>query len=127
MRSRKRSDSQTTTGSVVEASREKEEKEGKKKGGRCGDATIQRRTASLLHKQLNQLGPSKSHRYDMRLGQQLDGFDRPWHALAGTCFPMCKGADLTTCNHPPRIFTGCSNLVMDLQADAVLRVFQDGL
>ena len=32
MRSRKRSDSQTTTGSVVEASWEKKEKEGKKKG-----------------------------------------------------------------------------------------------
>jgi len=59
---------------------------------------------------------------------------RPWHALQAQSFSMThaqtseRGAaapGLRECAY--RIFAGCPNLVMDLQVDAVLGVFQRGL
>ncbi|KAJ7061031.1 armadillo-type protein [Mycena amicta] len=58
---------------------------------------------------------------------------RPWHALQALAFSMAQGEAGGTV--PPqalresayRTFAGCPNLVMDLQTDAVLGVFQRGL
>jgi hypothetical protein len=55
------------------------------------------------------------------------GHGRPWHALQAQSFAMCKSADPSARECAFRIFSGCPNLVMDLQTDAVLRVLQDGL
>lgn len=55
------------------------------------------------------------------------GRGRPWHALQAQSFAMCKSADPTARECAFRIFSGCPNLVMDLQTDAVLRVLQEGL
>jgi hypothetical protein len=55
------------------------------------------------------------------------GRGRPWHALQAQSFAMCKSADPSARECAFRIFSGCPNLVMDLQTDAVLRVLQDGL
>ncbi|KAJ7185708.1 armadillo-type protein [Mycena filopes] len=66
---------------------------------------------------------------------------RPWHALQALAFDMTQaglpGASgtLSTQTVAPeslresayRVFAGCPNLVMDLQTDAVLGVFQRGL
>ncbi|KAJ7666061.1 armadillo-type protein [Mycena polygramma] len=66
---------------------------------------------------------------------------RPWHALQALAFNMTQagqpGANetLSTQTVAPeslresayRVFAGCPNLVMDLQTDAVLGVFQRGL
>lgn len=66
---------------------------------------------------------------------------RPWHALQALAFEMTQaglpGASgtLSTQNVAAeslresayRVFAGCPNLVMDLQTDAVLGVFQRGL
>jgi hypothetical protein len=59
---------------------------------------------------------------------------RPWHALQAQTFSMTHtqgtegavdGAGQRESAY--RIFAGCPNLVMDLQIDAVLGVFQRGL
>ncbi|KAF7325964.1 hypothetical protein MKEN_00447300 [Mycena kentingensis (nom. inval.)] len=58
---------------------------------------------------------------------------RPWHALQALAFSMAQGEAGNAV--PPaalresayRTFAGCPNLVMDLQTDAVLGVFQRGL
>ncbi|TFK20034.1 ARM repeat-containing protein [Coprinopsis marcescibilis] len=59
---------------------------------------------------------------------------RPWHALQAQSFTMTQvpgnetgagGAGLRESAY--RVFAGCPNLVMDLQTDAVLSVFQKGL
>ncbi|KAF6749808.1 armadillo-type protein [Ephemerocybe angulata] len=54
---------------------------------------------------------------------------RPWHALQAQTFTMTQqgagGAGLRESAY--RVFAGCPNLVMDLQTDAVLQVFQKGL
>jgi hypothetical protein len=55
------------------------------------------------------------------------GRGRPWHALQAQSFAMCKSADPSARECAFRIFSGCPNLVMDLQTDAVLRVLQEGL
>ena len=55
------------------------------------------------------------------------GRGRPWHALQAQSFAMCKSADPIARECAFRIFSGCPNLVMDLQTDAVLRVLQEGL
>lgn len=55
------------------------------------------------------------------------GRGRPWHALQAQSFAMCKNVDPTSRECAFRIFSGCPNLVMDLQTDAVLRVHQEGL
>ncbi|KAJ7031912.1 hypothetical protein C8F04DRAFT_1185376, partial [Mycena alexandri] len=70
------------------------------------------------------------------------GDGRPWHALQALAFEMTQaglpGASgtLSTQNvatgksarkRAYRVFAGCPNLVMDLQTDAVLGVFQRGL
>jgi len=59
---------------------------------------------------------------------------RPWHALQAQTFSMthAQGADRGVDGAGQResayrIFAGCPNLVMDLQIDAVLGVFQRGL
>lgn len=57
---------------------------------------------------------------------------RPWHALQAQAFTMTQldGPDHTNADMREsayRIFAGCPNLVMDLQTDAVLGVFQKGL
>ncbi|KAF9218740.1 ARM repeat-containing protein [Gyrodon lividus] len=51
----------------------------------------------------------------------------PWHALQAQTFTMTQtaGAGFRECAF--RVFSGCPNLVMDLQTDAVLSVFQKGL
>jgi len=59
---------------------------------------------------------------------------RPWHALQAQSFSMAQaqgegggviGAEMRESAY--RVFAGCPNLVMDLQTDAVLAVFQRGL
>ncbi|KAH9996969.1 ARM repeat-containing protein [Russula compacta] len=55
------------------------------------------------------------------------GRGRPWHALQAQSFAMCKNVDPSSRECAFRIFSGCPNLVMDLQTDAVLRVHQEGL
>ncbi|KAJ7512803.1 armadillo-type protein [Mycena galericulata] len=65
---------------------------------------------------------------------------RPWHALQALAFNMTQAgqpgaSDTLSTNVSPenlresayRVFAGCPNLVMDLQTDAVLGVFQRGL
>ncbi|KAJ7906329.1 armadillo-type protein [Mycena leptocephala] len=66
---------------------------------------------------------------------------RPWHALQALAFNMTQAGQpgasgtLSTQTVAPeglresayRVFAGCPNLVMDLQTDAVLGVFQRGL
>jgi hypothetical protein len=67
---------------------------------------------------------------------------RPWHALQALAFDMTQAGQpgaassaLETQGVAPeglresayRVFAGCPNLVMDLQTDAVLGVFQRGL
>jgi hypothetical protein len=52
---------------------------------------------------------------------------RPWHALQAQAFAMAQGADPGLREAAFRVFAGCPNLVMDLQTDAVLGVFQKGL
>lgn len=59
---------------------------------------------------------------------------RPWHALQAQAFSMTQ-VQTTDRGLPPtalresafRVFAGCPNLVLDLQTDAVLGVFQRGL
>ncbi|TRM64570.1 armadillo-type protein [Schizophyllum amplum] len=59
---------------------------------------------------------------------------RPWHALQALSFSMTgEGGDTSVSQSPAHresayaIFAGCPNLVLDLQTDAVLRVFLYGL
>jgi importin-5 len=52
---------------------------------------------------------------------------RPWHALQAQVFTITQGPDPGLREAAYRIFAGCPNLVMDLQTDAVLGVFQRGL
>ena len=59
---------------------------------------------------------------------------RPWHALQALAFSMAgEGGDANVAQTPAHresaytIFAGCPNLVLDLQTDAVLRVFLRGL
>ncbi|KAF7316133.1 hypothetical protein MIND_00131400 [Mycena indigotica] len=58
---------------------------------------------------------------------------RPWHALQALVFSMAQGeaggaVPLEALRESAyRTFSGCPNLVMDLQTDAVLGVFQRGL
>lgn len=59
---------------------------------------------------------------------------RPWHALQAQAFSMAQvmGPDggasgVGMRENAYRVFAGCPNLVMDLQTDAVLGVFQRGL
>lgn len=60
---------------------------------------------------------------------------RPWHALQAQAFSMAQvqndtanGASAAGLRESAyRVFAGCPNLVMDLQTDAVLGVFQRGL
>jgi importin-5 len=54
------------------------------------------------------------------------GRGRPWHALQAQSFTMSQ-AGLSSRESAFRVFAGCPNLVMDLQIDAVLAVFQRGL
>jgi uncharacterized protein YoaH (UPF0181 family) len=52
---------------------------------------------------------------------------RPWHALQAQAFSMCQSQNAGLRDGAYRVFAGCPNLVMDLQTDAVLGVFQKGL
>jgi hypothetical protein len=59
---------------------------------------------------------------------------RPWHALQAQAFNMAQIQSTESGISPAgmresahRVFAGCPNLVMDLQTDAVLGVFQRGL
>ena len=59
---------------------------------------------------------------------------RPWHALQAQAFSMTHSQTSERGEAAPalretayRVFAGCPNLVMDLQVDAVLSVFQRGL
>jgi hypothetical protein len=52
---------------------------------------------------------------------------RPWHALQAQAFSMCQSQNGGLREGAYRVFAGCPNLVMDLQTDAVLGVFQKGL
>lgn len=59
---------------------------------------------------------------------------RPWHALQAQAFSMThsqtseRGQVATASRETAyRVFAGCPNLVMDLQVEAVLSVFQRGL
>ena len=55
------------------------------------------------------------------------GHGRLWHALQAQSFAMCKNAEPSVRKSTSRIFSGCPDLVMGLQTDAVLRVLQEGL
>ena len=52
---------------------------------------------------------------------------RPWHALQAQAFNMTQTAEAGFRECAFRVFSGCPNLVIDLQTDAVLSVFQKGL
>ncbi|KAK0240872.1 armadillo-type protein [Armillaria nabsnona] len=52
---------------------------------------------------------------------------RPWHALQAQVFSMARDQDPSMRDTAYRVFSGCPNLVMDLQTDAVLNVFRNGL
>lgn len=59
---------------------------------------------------------------------------RPWHTLQAQAFSMAQAqgevggvSGASSRESAYRIFAGCPNLVMDLQTDAVLAVFQRGL
>lgn len=53
---------------------------------------------------------------------------RPWHALQAQTFSMTQATEAAGLRESAyRVFAGCPNLVMDLQTDAVLGVFQRGL
>ncbi|KAJ3514366.1 hypothetical protein NMY22_g14756 [Coprinellus aureogranulatus] len=52
---------------------------------------------------------------------------RPWHALQAQVFTMANQPQAGLRESAYRVFAGCPNLVMDLQTDAVLQVFQRGL
>ena len=58
---------------------------------------------------------------------------RPWHALQAQAFSMIQSQSSTQDGSPAlresafRVFSGCPNLVMDLQTDAVLNVLGRGL
>ncbi|EGO00640.1 hypothetical protein SERLA73DRAFT_166917 [Serpula lacrymans var. lacrymans S7.3] len=52
---------------------------------------------------------------------------RPWHALQAQTFSMTQTGETGFRECAYRVFAGCPNLVMDLQTDAVLSVFQKGL
>jgi hypothetical protein len=55
------------------------------------------------------------------------GRGRPLRALQAQSSAMCKNAEPSARKCTSRIFSGYPNLVMGLQTDAVLRVFQEGL
>ncbi|KAF8161678.1 armadillo-type protein [Crassisporium funariophilum] len=55
------------------------------------------------------------------------GRGRPWHALQAQAFGMTGVGGAGMRESAYRIFAGCPNLVMDLQVEAVLGVFQRGL
>ncbi|KAG0701167.1 ARM repeat-containing protein [Suillus ampliporus] len=52
---------------------------------------------------------------------------RPWHALQAQTFTMTQTGEVGFRECAYRLFSGCPNLVMDLQTDAVLTVFRKGL
>ncbi|KAH0825819.1 armadillo-type protein, partial [Lanmaoa asiatica] len=52
---------------------------------------------------------------------------RPWHALQAQAFSMTHTTEAGFRECAFRVFSGCPNLVIDLQTDAVLSVFQKGL
>jgi importin-5 len=58
---------------------------------------------------------------------------RPWHALQAQAFSMIQSQGPNQDGSPAlresafRVFSGCPNLVMDLQTDAVLKVLGRGL
>ncbi|KDQ51416.1 hypothetical protein JAAARDRAFT_185002 [Jaapia argillacea MUCL 33604] len=52
---------------------------------------------------------------------------RPWHALQAQAFGMVQSHDANAREAAFIVFAGCTNLIMDLQTDAVLGVLQKGL
>lgn len=52
---------------------------------------------------------------------------RPWHALQSQVFGMADAHDPVAREAAFRVFAGCPNLVMDLQAENVMGSFQKGL
>ncbi|GBE80930.1 Importin subunit beta-3 [Sparassis crispa] len=52
---------------------------------------------------------------------------RPWHSLQAQSFSMVDSSDPITREAAFKVFSGCPNLVMDLQTDAVVGVLQKGL
>lgn len=52
---------------------------------------------------------------------------RPWHMLQQEAFNMTQKPDAGAREAAYRVFSGCPNLVMDLQPGVVLRIFQQGL
>lgn len=97
----------------------------------------------LLHSLAHEPSPSvrpKSVDTVCDLANQSMNRGRPWHALQAQIFSMAQQGESGDAIIMPgavkpellresayRVFTGCPNLVMDLQTDAVLSVFQRGL
>lgn len=97
----------------------------------------------LLHSLAHEPSPSvrpKSVDTVCDLANQSMNRGRPWHALQAQIFSMAQQGESGDAILMPgavkpeflresayRVFTGCPNLVMDLQTDAVLSVFQRGL
>lgn len=52
---------------------------------------------------------------------------QPWHALQAQAFNMTQTTEAGSRECAFRVFSGCPNLVIDLQTDAVLSVFRKGL
>ncbi|KAF4565293.1 hypothetical protein EYR36_001863 [Pleurotus pulmonarius] len=97
----------------------------------------------LLHSLAHEPSPSvrpKSVDTVCDLANQSMNRGRPWHALQAQIFSMAQQGESGDAILMPgavkpellresayRVFTGCPNLVMDLQTDAVLSIFQRGL
>jgi hypothetical protein len=97
-------------------------------------ATLQR---LLLHSLSNEVSADvrkKAVDTITDLANQEMARGRPWHALQAQAFSMSQ-MQTSDRNVAPsalresafRVFAGCPNLVMDLQTDAVMAVFQKGL
>ncbi|KAF9445877.1 ARM repeat-containing protein [Macrolepiota fuliginosa MF-IS2] len=96
--------------------------------------TLQRLLLHSLTHELSQDVRKKAVDTITDLANQEMARGRPWHALQSQAFAMTQyqAADRGV---PPaalresafRVFAGCPNLVVDLQTDAVLGVFQKGL
>lgn len=96
--------------------------------------TLQRLLLHSLSHELSQDVRKKGVDTITDLANQEMTRGRPWHALQAQAFSMTqiqtsdRGIPPTALRESAfRVFAGCPNLVMDLQTDTVLGVFQRGL
>jgi hypothetical protein len=98
--------------------------------------TLQRLFLNLLSNEHVQDVRKKAVDTITELANQEMARGRPWHALQAQAFSMAQvvqqpgdraATPAALRESAFRIFAGCPNLVMDLQTEAVLGVFQKGL